>query len=79
MCYYLVMIEESMRIRVIRAITGLNSSKFCEKYGIHKSSMPAWEAGRAVPNTKSRETLARICAEYNISIRPDGFPVPVSE
>lgn len=70
------MVDESTRLRVIRAIIGWDMKKLSERLGVNPNTITGWEKGRSVPNNVSRLAIAEICQEHNISIRPDGFPVP---
>ena len=71
------MVDEAMRVRVIRAITGMTKGKMGQVFGVGPNTIGNWESGRHVPNLSSRKILAEICQKNKISIRPDGFPVPV--
>ncbi len=80
MWYYSVMVvDDALRIRVIRAIAGMKQGEFCKRLGINPNTLSQWESGKHAPRGDGRKKLAQVCAELNISIRPDGFPVPVSE
>lgn len=39
-----------MKIKEIRALTGLSQKKFAERYGIPVRSLQGWEAGKKVPD-----------------------------
>jgi DNA-binding transcriptional regulator YiaG len=73
------MVDEAMRIRVIRAIIGCDRQTLQKRLGVSDNVVRNWEDGTSIPQRKNRAALAEICRQYNIAIRPDGFPVPVSE
>jgi DNA-binding XRE family transcriptional regulator len=70
------MIDDACRIRVIRAILGLNSRSFAARVGISPTTMTAWEQGRSTPQSAKRQELAKICHQERIAFLPSGFPVP---
>lgn len=71
-----MVIDESTRMRVIRAIIGWDMKKMSQRMDVNPNTVTNWERGRSVPNGSNRKVLAEICAEHNIGIRPDGYPVP---
>jgi ribosome-binding protein aMBF1 (putative translation factor) len=73
------MVEESTRLRVIRAIIGWDRKTMSSRLGVHPTTVTKWEHGKTTPDTTARRKIETICSEYGIAIRPDGFPVPVSE
>lgn len=69
-------LNDAMRVRVIRAILGLNSKAFASRLGVSAITVTAWERGRWVPGAESREELARLCQEHKLAFLPSGMPVP---
>ena len=69
------MVDEAMRVRVIRAIVGISKSDLAARCDVVYQTVSNWETGRSVPNSTSRRVLSELCAKNNIAIRPDGFPV----
>jgi DNA-binding transcriptional regulator YiaG len=74
-----VTIDEATKIRVIRAILGLNVAAFANIMGTTPTSVWQWENGHASPQLRRRETLHKICKEHGIAISPSGYPFPVSD
>lgn len=72
-------IDDAVRIRVIRAVTGMDSKTFAARVGISPTSMTAWERGRTSPQGASKKALAELCHEYGIGFTPSGFPFPVAD
>lgn len=71
-----MIVEESVRWRVIRAILGVDKLAMAKRFKVSPNTIRNWECGRTVPNNINRKIISQICHEHNISIRPDGFPVP---
>lgn len=69
-------INDGCRIRVIRALLGMDSRTFAAKVGISPGTLTAWEKSRATPQAEKRHALAQICQENGIGFLPSGFPVP---
>lgn len=55
-----------MKIKELRARTGLSQAKFAEKYGIPKRTIEDWEAGRHDPPAYVEDLL-----EFRIQHDPD--------
>lgn len=70
------MIDDAMRVRVVRSILGMDSKTFALKVGISAGTLTAWEKGRLTPQAGKRQKLARVCQEYKIAFLPSGYPVP---
>lgn len=70
------MIDDAVRIRVIRAILGITSKSFASRVGVGPLTITAWERGRYAPKAEHRRELAKICAEAKIASLPSGMPVP---
>ena len=52
-----------MKIKEIRAITGLTQSKFAEKYGLNKRTLQNWEGGANRPPQGFEKLLLRAVME----------------
>lgn len=72
-------IDDAVRIRVIRAITGMDSKTFAAHVGISPTSMTSWEKGRSSPQGASKIALAKLCQENGIGFTPSGFPFPMAD
>jgi DNA-binding transcriptional regulator YiaG len=70
-----MVIEEQVRIRVIRAIIGWDMKKIAARLDVNPNTVTNWERGRSVPNSSNRRVLAEICHENGIGFRADGYPV----
>jgi transcriptional regulator with XRE-family HTH domain len=68
-------IDEATRIRVIRAILGLESQAFAAKIGVTPCTMSNWEKGRSTPQRAFRKKLSELCEEHKICFLPSGCPV----
>lgn len=55
-----------MKIKELRALTGLSQAKFSQKYGIPKRTIEDWEAGRRVAPAYVEDLL-----EFRIQHDPD--------
>lgn len=55
-----------MKIKELRALTGLSQAKFSQKYGIPKRTIEDWEAGRHDPPAYVEDLL-----EFRIRHDPD--------
>ena len=73
------MVSDAMRIRVIRAILDVSKKEFAEQMEVNVNTVRNWEDGSNIPQRKPRARLAEICEQNHITLRSDGFPVPVSE
>ena len=76
MCYSSVMVNEATRMRVIRAILGVDMQTFARHFDVSPNTVRNWERGISIPNTINRKTLSGLLLKNRIAIRPDGFPVP---
>jgi len=74
-----VTFNDSTRIRVIRAIIGLDSKSFATRLGIAASTLTNWEKGRSAPQLPKRQELAELCQEHGIGFTPSGFPFPITD
>lgn len=73
------MIDEATRIRVIRALIGMNSREFAAALKVTANSITNWEKGRTVPTKLTRRRLARLCQQHNVCFLPSGTPVPMDD
>jgi DNA-binding transcriptional regulator YiaG len=72
-------INDSTRIRVIRALIGMSSKDFAERIGVSSWTMTAYERGRSAPQGKKRDELAKLCQEHGLAFLPSGMPVSFSD
>lgn len=70
-------INDAVRVRVIRAITGMDSKTMAARLGIGPATLTSWEKGRATPLPGNRDALAVVCQEHGIGFTPSGFPFPM--
>lgn len=71
--------DDATRVRVIRAITGMDSKTFAARLGIGAGTLTWWEKGRSSPRGKSKQALIELCQERKIGFTPSGFPFPISD
>jgi transcriptional regulator with XRE-family HTH domain len=69
-------VDESTRIRLIRALLGMESKAFAARVGVCAASITNWEKGRSNPTESTRETLQKLCEVHGIWFTPEGYPVP---
>lgn len=74
-----MIIDDSQRVRIIRAILGWNSSVFSAFMEISPGTLTSWEKGRAEPSSRKRELLAALCQKEGIGFSPSGMPFPVED
>ena len=74
-----MIIGDAARIRVIRAILGMDSKTFSSRVGVSPGTLTAWEKGRATPQRDKRKTLAELCQSSGIGFMPSGMPIPMSD
>lgn len=72
-------ISDSQRIRVIRAIIGMDSKTFAAELCVSAGTLTAWEKGRSTPQPQKRHELAKLCQKHGLCFMPSGFPVPASD
>jgi transcriptional regulator with XRE-family HTH domain len=72
-------IDDAIRIRVIRALLGISGKELARRVGVTQGVVTGWEKGRSAPRTQSRTALAKICQEHKIMFLPSGFPVPAED
>ena len=70
------MISEPTRIRVIKAILGMDSKAFATAIGVAQNTVTGWESGRSVPSHESRVAIKALCDSKGIVFRKDGMPLP---
>ena len=75
----MVTVDDAARIRVIRALTGMDSKSFCEMLHISSGTLTSWEKGRATPQREKRKELAQFCQKLGLAFLPSGMPVPASD
>lgn len=71
-----MIVTDAIRIRVLRAILGLNARQFAQRLGVRAPTLYYWERGRRQPRPKYRDALAQLCADEGIAFLPNGFPIP---
>ena len=69
-------IDDATRVRVIRALLGMNSRQFAKHVGISPGTLTAWERSRSTPQADKRKVLATICQQNGLCFLPSGMPVP---
>lgn len=69
------MVDEGMKVRVIRAILNWEKGKLADHMGVTYATLANWEHGRSRPNRTGQKKIDEICQQHNIAIRPDGYPV----
>ena len=74
-----MIIDDSAKIRVIRAMLGMESREFAAKLGISAGTMTSWEKGRSTPQREKRKVITEICQKYRIGFMPSGMPVPIDD
>jgi DNA-binding transcriptional regulator YiaG len=74
-----MIVNDATRIRVIRAILGMNSGGFAARLGVCPASVTNWEQGRTGPTSSAREELAKLCQQNGIGFTPSGYPFPASD
>ena len=74
-----MIIDDAARVRIVRAILGIESREFAAPLGISAGTMTSWERGRSAPQREKRKALAAICQENSICFLPSGMPVPQSD
>lgn len=72
-------LDDSTRIRVIRALIGLDSKSFAVRLGVCAGTLTAWEKGRSAPQGTKRQALAELCQEHGIGFMPSGMPFPMAD
>lgn len=73
------MIEESVRIKIVRALLHMNRKQFAAKLHVKPMSVTFWETGRCTPKRSTRARLSEVCDEAGIMFLPSGFPIPKEE
>lgn len=72
------MIDEPTRIRVIKAILGMDSKAFANAVGVAQNTVTTWESGRSVPSHESRVAIKALCDSKGIVFRKDGLSVELT-
>jgi DNA-binding transcriptional regulator YiaG len=73
------LIDDAIRIKVIRALLGISGKELAQRIGVTATTVTSWESRRYVPHRGSREILAKICEENRIMFLPSGMPVPADD
>ena len=73
------MVNDAVRVRVIRAILGISSKEFSSRVGVTQGVITSWEKGRSRPQPKNKIELGRLCRESKIAFTASGFPVVVED
>lgn len=74
-----MIVDEHARIRVVRALLGLDCKAFASRLGVHPATLTNWEKGRSGPNLLRRRELGKLCQENGIAFSPSGMPFPVAD
>ena len=74
-----MLLDDATRIRVIRALIGMNSKTFAAELSISAGTLTAWERSRSTPQPQKRHELAKLCQKHGLCFMPSGFPVPASD
>ena len=72
-------IDDSVRVRVIRALIGITSKEFARRVGVSPLTVTSWERNHFQPSATNRQALNKLCHEYGIAFMPSGYPVPAEE
>jgi DNA-binding transcriptional regulator YiaG len=73
------MIDESVKIRIIRILVGMDCKTFAATLGVCVNTVTSWEHGRNEPIRSKRKALAELCQKHGIAFLPSGYPLPKSE
>lgn len=71
--------DDAVRVRVIRAVAGMDSRSFAARMGVCPGTLTSWEKGRSSPQGTKKRNLEEFCREYGIGFTPTGFPFPVAD
>lgn len=74
-----MILDDAVRIRVIRALIGMSSKEFATRLGVCAGTLTAWERSRSSPQGTKRQALAELCQEHKIGFTPSGFPFPIAD
>jgi DNA-binding XRE family transcriptional regulator len=72
-------IDDAVRVRVIRALLDMKSKELAERIGVSAVTITYWERGTAVPRGDHRRELESLCREHRITFLPSGMPVPFDD
>lgn len=75
----MIVVDDAVRIRVIRALLGESSKTFATRLGVTQGALTSWEHARNCPNRESRRVLAEVCQKYGIMFMPSGMPIPSTD
>ncbi len=70
-----MIVDDATRIRVIRALLGMESREFAKILGISNGTITSWEKSRSTPQREKRKALAELCQKHGICFLPSGAPV----
>lgn len=73
------MVSDAQRIRVIRALLGLQVQQFAALVGVTKTVVTNWEKGRNSPQRKFQKNLSELCQKERIMFLPSGMPCPAED
>lgn len=74
-----MILDDATRVRVIRAILGLNRRQMAEKVGVTPFTITDWETGRARPRGRLQDRMALVAHENGLAFLPSGMPVPAKD
>jgi DNA-binding XRE family transcriptional regulator len=74
-----MVIDDALRLRVIKAFLGLRAPEMARSIGAHYVTYLEWEKGKQSPSGKYREAISALCRKHGIGFTPSGFPVPMAD
>jgi transcriptional regulator with XRE-family HTH domain len=75
----MLLFDDAARIRIIRALLGVNMRQFAEMVDVTPATVANWEKGRTFPQADKRLWLASKYRELGIGFLPSGMPVPAAD
>jgi ribosome-binding protein aMBF1 (putative translation factor) len=68
--------DEGARIRVIRALLGLNMQDFAARLGVGHRTLTNWERYGHTPQPDNRAEIEALCRHSGIAFTSFGYPIP---
>jgi DNA-binding transcriptional regulator YiaG len=72
-------INDATRVRIIRAMLGVDSKTFAKQLNVCAATLTSWEKGRSSPQGAKKDLLSEICNEAGIGFTPTGCPLPMAD
>jgi DNA-binding XRE family transcriptional regulator len=72
-------INDATRVRIIRAMLGVDSKTFAKQLNVCAATLTSWEKGRSSPQGANKDALAEICLDAGIGFSPTGYPMPMAD